>query len=35
MHWMPFKGVYLPEALQVRLHAIEVKQAHAVISRPR
>ena len=33
MYWMSIKGLYLPKALQVGLHAVEIKQAHAVVSR--
>ena len=33
MHRMPVEGLDLPEALQVGLHAAEVEQAYAVVSR--
>ena len=32
MHRVPIKGLYAAEALHVRLHAVEVEQAHAVVA---
>ena len=32
MHGVPIKGLNAAEALHVRLHAVEVEQAHAVVA---
>ena len=32
MHGVPIEGLDAAEALHVRLHAVEVKQAHAVVT---
>ena len=32
MYWVPVEGLYAAEALHVRLHAVEVEEAHAVVA---